>query len=72
MEDFMDDYNEKTVLLVKQLSLECPMKDPLHACPLSGFRELPLKERLEFIDRLPQEQLDVLIHHHYDCFDERV
>ena len=71
MEDFVDDYNEKIILLVKQLSLECPMKDPLHSCPLSEFRKLPLKERFEFIDKLPHEQLDVLVQHHYDCFDER-
>ena len=71
MDDFVDDFNEKTILLVKQLSLKCPKGDALGTCPLSAFRELPLKERLEFVSRLPQEQLGVLVQHHYDCFDER-
>lgn len=71
MEDFSDDFKEKTILLVKQLSVECPRKEALHNCPLAEFRKLPLKERFEFIDKLPREQLDVLVQHHYDCFDER-
>ena len=66
-----DDYVLKTKLLVKQLSLECPQKAPTQNCPLSGIRKIPLKGRLEFVDRLPAEQLEVIVQHHYDCFEER-
>ena len=69
--DGFNDFNNKTILLVKQLTVECPKKDPLPRCPLSEFRKLPLKEKLELVDTLSSEQLDEIVQQHYDCFEER-
>ena len=71
MDDFEDDYSKKTVLLVKQLTLQCPKSDPLDSCALSKFRKLPLKEKLEMVDTMSSEELDEIVQQHYDCFHER-
>ena len=72
MDDFyLDDFREKTILLVKQLIIQCPMEDPLPECPLSELRILPLKGKFELVETMPLEQLDALVHQHYDCFHER-
>ena len=71
MESFLGEVDEDAVIQVKQLTLECPAKAPLPTCPLSEFRELDLKERLELVDKLSNDQLNVLIQSHNDCFDKR-
>ena len=68
---YAEDYNEKLISLVEQLTLKCPADDPLHHCPFSELRELTLKEKLEKIGALSTSELQELIQKHYDCFDER-
>jgi hypothetical protein len=72
MDDFyLDDFREKTVLMIKQLIIRCPMDDPLPDCPLSEFRELPLKGKFRMIEAMPLEELDSIVHQHYNCFQGR-
>ena len=72
MDDFhLDDFREKTILLVKQLIIKCPQEDPLPSCPLSELRILPLKGKFEMVETMPLEELDSLVQQHYNCFHER-
>ena len=71
-EDFSDDYNEKIISLVEQLTLKCPVDDPLHHCPFSELRDLTLREKLEKIGAMSSSELEELVQKHYDCFEERV
>ena len=70
-EDLSDDYNEKIISLVEQLTLKCPVDDPLHHCPFSELRNLSLREKLEKIGAMTPGEMEELIRKHYDCFDER-
>ena len=71
MEGFADNIDEKTIILVKQLTLKCPAEDPRDSCPFSELRKLPLKERLEKVDKMFSEEIEELVQKHYDCFEGR-
>ena len=67
----INDFGERIKHLVKELALECPMKEPLNDCPLAELRKLPLNEKLTMIQTMPANKLYELLQHHYDCFEKR-
>ena len=73
MEDFDQTINfeDKIKLLVKQLTIECPMGDAKQDCPLAELRKLPLEEKLVMVDSMSAKKLNELLQHHYDCFESR-
>lgn len=68
--DFEEDFKGLRVL-VKKLSLMCPMRDALPGCPLQRLRELPLLKRAGAIDRMSEEELRRVLQHHGICIGTR-
>lgn len=49
------------------LVTRCPFETGLEDCPFEEIRTRGLKERMETIRRLPEEQLDELMEYHEEC-----
>ena len=66
----MNEYDKKRVW-AKGLIVECPLGDALEDCPLNEIRKLPLRERLQIIKKMSDEELDEAIAHHEQCLKNR-
>ena len=53
------------------LLVDCPMGNSLGNCPLGILRDRPLKERVDIISKLSEEELLELIEHHKQCITIR-
>ena len=56
---------------VKGLSLDCPFCEALESCPLNAIRKLPVSQIIELIDKMPDEQIEQIIHYHQECSRKR-
>jgi hypothetical protein len=57
---------------IKGLTLECPMGEALHDCPLNALRHLPLRQMNDTINHLPDSRVDDIVHIHEHCYRERL
>ncbi len=67
----MPHYSYDVKQWVKGLTVDCPMKDPIHGCPVIELRKLPFAERLAAVDKMSREQLKAIIQHHHTCLNSR-
>ena len=65
-----EDFNEERVwerILARGLIVECPYRVPLVDCPLKEVRKIPLEERINIVNEMSGEDLDVVLAHHSSC-----
>jgi len=65
----MNFYNNK--IFVRGLLLKCPMRLPLENCPLSEYRILPLKTRMELVNKMSEEDITEITDYHKQCLAKR-
>lgn len=57
---------------IKGLTLECPLGEPLHDCPLNALRHLPVEQMNQTINSISDEQVDSIVEIHQQCFHDRL
>jgi len=65
----MDFYNNK--IFVRGLFFKCPMELPLEDCPLSKYRILPIKIRMELVNKMSEEEITEITNYHRQCLAKR-
>jgi hypothetical protein len=48
-------------------SWKCPRPEPLEGCPFIELRQMPMQERLDYIEKLSDEELKKIAIFHYQC-----
>lgn len=56
---------------VKSLMLECPMGKSLNDCPLTVFRRLDIKNRMNAVNRMDDGEIEGIIQNHTECIRMR-
>jgi hypothetical protein len=56
---------------VKGLMIACPFGKPLDTCPAREIRKLPLEDRMQKVDDMPEGEIDLIISFHKKCLAER-
>ena len=64
--------NEEKRAWAKVLLVKCPFGLELFNCPVKKIRKLPLKERMDLINNMPNKEIDTIIGHHIDCQKTRL
>ncbi len=64
------DFRTKQVW-VKGLAIDCPLGMEVDTCPAKELRRLPVKKRLQVVNRMTEDELDALIEHHNECLARR-
>lgn len=57
---------------IKGLTLECPLGQALHDCPLNALRHLPVAQMNNTINNLSDQQVDSIVSIHKQCYHERL
>ena len=57
---------------VKGLVVDCTFGDSFVNCPAKEIRLLPIEERLDRVDAMPEEKLDEIIEYHKSCVEKKV
>lgn len=50
---------------------ECPYKKKLQDCPIKPVDDLPFGEKFLWFEKLPKEEKDAMVEHHYKCSAKR-
>jgi len=58
---------EEKKVWIKGLLVKCPFDIPLSSCPISEIRELPPRRRINYVNDLPEDELDIMLDHHREC-----
>jgi hypothetical protein len=56
---------------LKGLMIDCPYGKPLDECPAKSIRQLPIKERIAFVDAMDEHAVDEVLAHHKRCLHQR-
>jgi hypothetical protein len=64
------DIEEKRIW-VQGLLIECPMGTHLDDCPAKELRKIPLKERVNLVKEMTDDQIDQIINYHRACLIRR-
>ncbi len=51
--------------------IDCPYGKPLDECPAKSIRQLPIKERIAFVDAMDEHAVDEVLAHHKRCLHQR-
>jgi hypothetical protein len=54
------------------LAFDCPYYDRQDNCPLKEMEQLPLREKVSWINSLSQDEKQKLIEKHWNCSKNRV
>lgn len=52
--------------------LRCPLGDSTATCPLNHIRELPVQDRIEWLDSRSDAEVIELFSYHNNCQEERL
>ena len=64
--------NQKKRVFALTLVTKCPFIMERDDCPLREVREAPLNKRMDLINAMSDEEIDIVVEHHTQCFMERV
>jgi hypothetical protein len=53
------------------LIFACPFNDALHNCPYNTLRQIEIDDRISFIEKLSNSEIDSFIYYHENCFARR-
>jgi hypothetical protein len=56
---------------VRGLLIDCVFGESLDNCPAKDLRSLPIEDRMDRADSLPEEELDNIIEFHTSCVGKR-
>jgi len=59
-------------IFVFGLLMNCPEGEPMVDCPLEKYRKLSIKERLKYLEKLSDKEIDKINKHHHECVWRRV
>ena len=62
---------EEKKIWVRGLLVACPFGNPLDDCPAKELRKIPLKERLNLVKEMTEDQITQVISHHRVCLSRR-
>lgn len=54
-------------VLVSGLVFTCPIKKDSQSCPFHEIRKMEIIKKLDYIKKLPNNELTMLITHHKNC-----
>ena len=69
----MTEHNDNAVKIawIQGLLVACPMQKALDDCPANELRKLPLADRMRFVKKMSNKELDSVIEHHKKCIHKR-